>query len=60
MPKICYKIVQIRHKFVRLRNPEKIWDKSADFRNSFYKITIVERILTGKLPTGIFSTDKVK
>jgi hypothetical protein len=43
---------------------EKIRYKNADFWKIFHQITIMERVLTGKLltsklPTGIFSTDKV-
>jgi hypothetical protein len=44
---------KIRHKFVR--NPEENFATKALIFGIFKnKITIVERLLTGKLPTGIF------
>jgi hypothetical protein len=61
MPKIFYKMVKIRHKFVS--NPEENFATKVLIFGVLYKITIVERLLTGKLltgklPTGIYSTDK--
>jgi hypothetical protein len=55
MPKICYKMVKIRHKFVR--NPEKKSRQKCWFSDFFYKITIVERLLTGKLLTVNFQPE---
>jgi hypothetical protein len=45
MPKICHKMVKIRHKFVR--NPEENFATKVLIFGFFYKITIVERLLTG-------------
>jgi hypothetical protein len=52
MPKICYKMVKIRHKLVR--NPEENFATTVLIFGIFYRITIVERFLTDKLLTGIF------
>jgi hypothetical protein len=43
-------MVKIRHKFVR--NPEENFAIKVLFFGFFHKITIVERLLTGKLLTG--------
>jgi hypothetical protein len=53
---------KIRHRFVR--NPDENVVTKVLIFGIFYKITIVERLstgklLSGKLPTGLFSTDKV-
>jgi hypothetical protein len=57
MPKICYKTVKIRQKFVR--NPEENFATKVLISGFFNQITIAERLLTGKIPTGIFSSKVV-